>query len=77
MLRPFCKPQTNNKPKPHGNRLVSPFPSISGQKSYFPARFMSVKRTLSNIAVARVSVLDLDNSVRFSRDTHKRLRKQP
>ena len=35
MQRPFCKPQTIHKPKPHGNRLVSPFPSIPGQKSYF------------------------------------------
>ena len=93
MLKPFCKPQTIRKPKPHGNRLVSPFPSIPGQKSYFsrvwcriaslhkglmsvePHAQSSKKHILSNIAVARVSVLDLDNSVRFSMQTKRRARK--
>ena len=51
------------------------------QKSYFPAPYPGTraadvgrphaedKELVSNIAVARVSVLDLDNSVRFSRET--------
>ncbi len=30
---------------------------------------------MSNLAIARVSVLDLDNSVRFSRDIHNAARK--
>ena len=42
---------------------------IPGSKAYFPARFMSVKRTMVQLSLNRVSVLDLDNSVRFSRDT--------
>ena len=33
---------------------------------------MSVKRTMSNRLVARVSVLDLDNSVLFGRDTKEK-----
>ena len=58
------------------------------QKSYFPAPYLGTqtadvgrprledKELLSNISVARVSVLDLDNSVRFSRQTLERPRKQ-
>lgn len=50
---------------------------ISEPKAYFPARFMSVKRTMNNLAIVLVSVLDLDNSVRFSWQTYGRSRKQP
>ena len=32
---------------------------------------------MSDLAAARVSVLDLDNTARFDRDTSARLRKQP
>ena len=35
------------------------------QKAYFPARFMSVKRTMQDRLILRVSVLDLDNYCRF------------
>ena len=34
-------------------------------KAYFPAHFMSVKWTMRDLAITRVSVLDLDNTVVF------------
>ena len=58
------------------------------QKSYFPAPYLGTqtadvgrprledKEQMRNRLIARVSVLDLDNSVRFSRHTSGRPRKQ-
>ena len=59
-------------------KLVRNCHLYSEPKAYFPARFMSVKRTIErSVRIVRVSVLDLDNMFFSTMHTPGRPRKQP